>query len=148
MKRPLWILLAAAVLYLALAPVAIEPRAWEAPRSTGYVGPHEVNDRLSGLELLALGDHQGPEDVVVSSPHPLLRRVVQRLPPALRPRARLYGHLIAIDDAGSVVHDLQDPEGAYPMVTAAAESGSYLWAASLQGRHLARLDRSRVNGLR
>ncbi|MCZ6506946.1 MAG: SMP-30/gluconolactonase/LRE family protein [Acidobacteria bacterium] len=359
MKRLLWTLLGAAVLYLALAPVAIEPRAWKAPRSEGYVGPHRVNDRLSGLELLALGDHQGPEDVVVNyqgfvytgtedgsilrlspdgrsfeewghtggrplgltldfvgrllvadavrgllrvsasgnvrvlaseaegvpfgftnnvdvardgrvyftdatskfsvavvgapyptslldlmehgghgrlleydpvrgsvsvlargidfangvavahdgasilvnetgayrvlrvwrdgpdrgrvetvidnlpgfpdnlsrghdgrywiglvaprnglldrlAPRPAWRKVVQRLPSALRPRARPYGHLIAIDDTGSVVYDLQDPGGTYPMVTGAAESGSHLWVASLQGRHLARLDRARL----
>lgn len=359
MKKMLLAALVLCALYLLLAPVAIDPESWEAPRSPGYVGPHSRNDRLAGLELLAIGERQGPEDVVASdtgwiytgtedgsilrlapgdgsfrpwihtggrplglaldsagrlivadavrgllrvstsghvrvlateaeevpfgftnnvdvgpdgkiyftdatakfnvaeigepyaaslldlmehgghgrlleydsstgavevlargldfangvavahdgasilvaetgsyrvvrvwrhgadrgrvetvidnlpgfpdnltrglegrywvglvaprnalldrlAPHPALRQVVQRLPALLRPQAVAYGHLIAIDDAGKVEFDLQDPSGDYPQVTAAAESGSHLYVASLTSRRLGRLDKARL----
>jgi len=41
--------LVAAIAYLALAPVPVEPVAWEAPQAPGYVGPHAPNSRLAGL---------------------------------------------------------------------------------------------------
>ncbi len=51
--------------YLALAPVPIEPLAWQAPADAGYVGPHARNQRLAGLRHLALGGEHGPEHVRV-----------------------------------------------------------------------------------
>jgi sugar lactone lactonase YvrE len=78
------------------------------------------------------------------APHPGLRKVVQRLPAALRPKAEPYGHLLAIDDSGRVIADLQDPSGAYPMVTAAAETASYVYVASLTAGSLGRLDKASV----
>jgi sugar lactone lactonase YvrE len=64
-------LLAAAALavalaaYLALWPVPIRPVPWQAPPAPGYVGPHAVNQRLAGLNLIDLGPDAGPEHVVV-----------------------------------------------------------------------------------
>ena len=37
--------------------------------------------------------------------------MVQRLPAAVRPSAGNYGHVVAIDETGRVVIDLQDPAG-------------------------------------
>lgn len=54
-----------AVGYLGLAPVAVEPVAWDAPGFAGYVGPHARNTRLAGLQHLALGGDHGPEHVAV-----------------------------------------------------------------------------------
>jgi sugar lactone lactonase YvrE len=65
------------------------------------------------------------------SPHPFLRRVVQRLPKALRPEALHYGHLFAFNAGGEVVIDLQDPAGGYAKVTGAAETEDGLWVSSL-----------------
>ncbi len=49
--------------YLALWPVPIEPKAWDAPVDAGYVGAFETNTRLANLERLPIGDTYGPEDV-------------------------------------------------------------------------------------
>ncbi len=70
---------------------------------------------------------------------PGLRRVVQRLPAVLRPSAKAYGHLIALDAEGNVVADLQAPDGTYAYVTGALEVGEWLWISSLKARALARL---------
>ena len=68
---------------------------------------------------------------------PWLRKVVQRLPAALRPKAQPYGYLIAIDGDGQIVTDLQDPSGRYPVVTGALETEHRLFISSLMANHLA-----------
>jgi sugar lactone lactonase YvrE len=57
--------LVVAIAYLALAPVPVEPVAWEAPRAPGYVGPHAPNSRLAGLRRLSIGSEEGPEHVLI-----------------------------------------------------------------------------------
>jgi sugar lactone lactonase YvrE len=66
MKRVLVIsasLLAAAILYLLLWPVPIDPVAWQAPVDRGLVDPFGPDDRLASARGLHLGKHDGPEDV-------------------------------------------------------------------------------------
>lgn len=58
-------LLILAVGYLMLAPISVEPVAWNSPRFAGYQGPHQVNLRLSQLKILSLQGEAGPEHVVV-----------------------------------------------------------------------------------
>lgn len=55
------VLLLAAVGYLTLAPVPVEPVAWQAPKAPGYAGPHARNTRLANLQHVALGNEEGPE---------------------------------------------------------------------------------------
>lgn len=57
----LLVLLAA---YFLLWPTSVDPVAWDAPKSAGYTGDFEPNDRLAGLEIIAIGDSNGPEDVI------------------------------------------------------------------------------------
>lgn len=53
-------------LYLTLAPVPIEPEAWDAPIDAGYVGDFTSNTNLANLDKIALPEGKyGPEDVVV-----------------------------------------------------------------------------------
>ena len=68
---------------------------------------------------------------------PWLRKIVQRLPAALRPQAQPYGYLIAIDSNGKIIQDLQDPSGRYPVVTGALETEHQLFISSLMADHLA-----------
>lgn len=75
------------------------------------------------------------------SDRPLLRRVVQRLPAFLRPAAEAYGHVVAFDTNGSVLHSLQDPEGTYALTTGATETAEALYVTSLIMPVLARLPR-------
>ncbi len=67
---------------------------------------------------------------------PFWRAVTLRLPRALWPVPKAYGHVIAFTDEGRVVADLQDPSGAYPETTAVTEGGGRLWVQSLHAKAL------------
>ena len=58
-------LLLSLLAYLTLAPVPIEPVAWNPPRNAGYVGMHTANTRLTGLQRISIGKEIGPEHVAV-----------------------------------------------------------------------------------
>ncbi len=49
--------------YLVLWPVPIRALPWAVPSPPGYVGAHAVNQRLAGLQVIALGGEVGPEHV-------------------------------------------------------------------------------------
>ncbi len=68
--------------------------------------------------------------------HPLLREITMRLPRALWPVPKAYGHLIAFDDSGKLLDDLQDPQGAYPDISGATEVDGKLFVQSLNARTL------------
>ena len=51
--------------YLLLWPVPVAPVVWSAPAAPGYAGPHAVNQKLAGLQMLNLGGDVGPEHIVV-----------------------------------------------------------------------------------
>ena len=70
-----------------------------------------------------------PLDMLSGSPS--LRKVVQRLPEFMRPKAQDFGHIVAINDAGEVIFNLQDPLGMYGQTTGAIEVGSKLYISSL-----------------
>jgi sugar lactone lactonase YvrE len=62
---------------------------------------------------------------------PWMRKVIQRLPAAVRPKAVHYGHVIAFDDSGQTLLNLQDPAGTYPLISAATETDDALYFGSL-----------------
>ncbi|MDP4073156.1 SMP-30/gluconolactonase/LRE family protein [Acidovorax sp. A1169] len=72
---------------------------------------------------------------------PWLRRLTLRLPRALWPIPKPYGHVIAFTDDGQVVADLQDPAGAYPETTAITETADRLYVQSLHAQGLGWLPR-------
>jgi sugar lactone lactonase YvrE len=51
--------------YLAFWPTPIQPVRWNAPTPPGYVGPHAVNAKLSGIRLISLGKEEGPEHIAI-----------------------------------------------------------------------------------
>lgn len=67
---------------------------------------------------------------------PWLRAMMLRLPRALWPVPPAYGHLIAFDENGRILDDLQDPAGPYPETTAATELDGRLYVQSLNAPHL------------
>ena len=67
---------------------------------------------------------------------PWLRRLTLRLPRALWPVPKSYGHVIAFTEDGKVVTDLQDPSGAYPETTAVTETKDRLSVQSLHAHGL------------
>lgn len=72
---------------------------------------------------------------------PFLRKLTLRLPRALWPVPKAYGHVIAFTEDGRVVADLQDPSGAYPETTAVTETRDRLYVQSLHAKVLGWLPR-------
>lgn len=67
---------------------------------------------------------------------PFMRKLILRLPRALWPIPKAYGHVVAFTEEGKVVADLQDPTGAYPETTAVTETADRLYVQSLHAREL------------
>jgi sugar lactone lactonase YvrE len=68
--------------------------------------------------------------------YPFLRSVTLRLPRFLWPVPKAYGHVIAFDETGKVIDDLQDPTGVYPETTAATEADGKLFIQSLHSHSI------------
>ena len=62
---------------------------------------------------------------------PFLRKVAIRLPRFLWPVPPSWGHLIAVDEDGRVLADLQDPSGRLPETSGATEYHGRLYVQSL-----------------
>jgi sugar lactone lactonase YvrE len=62
---------------------------------------------------------------------PWLRSLTLRLPKVLWPVPPAYGHVIAFDDRGHVLLDLQDPSGRLPETSGATEHNGVLYVQSL-----------------
>ena len=75
---------------------------------------------------------------------PFMRKVIQRMPAFMRPQAVAYGHIIAIDDNGKVVVDLQDPDASYPINTSATETKEYLYIGSLVAPVIGRIEKEKI----
>ncbi len=78
------------------------------------------------------------------SDKPGVRKAIQRMPEFLRPGAKNYAHVVAIDGEGKVLMSLQDPKGAYPQTTGAIETDEYLYVSSLTAPILARYNKADV----
>lgn len=70
---------------------------------------------------------------------PFLRAAIQRLPSFVRPGPVHYGHIVAVNDSGRVVHSLQDPSGKLPHLTSALETPGWIYLGSLSAPSAARL---------
>jgi hypothetical protein len=75
---------------------------------------------------------------------PFLRKLVQRLPSFLRPKAASHGHIIAFDAEGQILLDLQDPTGKYPLITSVTETDDYLYLGSLSAPTIGRLAKTKL----
>jgi sugar lactone lactonase YvrE len=67
---------------------------------------------------------------------PFMRKVTLRLPRAMWPIPKAYGHVMAFTEDGRVVADLQDPTGSYPETTAVTETADRLYIQSLHAKGL------------
>ncbi|MBM4314118.1 MAG: SMP-30/gluconolactonase/LRE family protein [Deltaproteobacteria bacterium] len=67
---------------------------------------------------------------------PFMRKLTLRLPRALWPIPKVYGHVMAFTEDGRVVADLQDPSGAYPETAAVTETADRLYIHSLHAKGL------------
>jgi len=62
---------------------------------------------------------------------PWLRSITLRLPRVLWPVPPAYGHVLAFNEAGKILADLQDPTGQYPETTGVTETEDRLYIQSL-----------------
>ncbi len=62
---------------------------------------------------------------------PWLRSITLRLPRILWPVPPAYGHVLAFNESGKIVADLQDPTGHYPETTGVTETEDRLYIQSL-----------------
>jgi sugar lactone lactonase YvrE len=63
---PLAVVLAVVLIaWLVLAPVAVDPVAWQAPPNPGYTGAYAVNTRLAALSTIGLDGAVGPEHIAM-----------------------------------------------------------------------------------
>ncbi len=102
--------------------------------------PDNVNTGLNGKFWIGL---VAPRVKMLDdlSDSPFLRKVVQRLPAAFRPKAVPSSHVIAISGDGEVLMSLQDTTLHYPALTGVFETDQSLYLTTLFGNHLGRLDK-------
>jgi sugar lactone lactonase YvrE len=105
--------------------------------------PDNISTGLEGRFWVAL---VSPRNRIIDDlcGKPFLRKVIQRMPAFLRPKAVAYGHVLAIDGEGTILLDLQDPAGAYPINTSATETEQHLYIGSLVTPVLGRLPKSKI----
>jgi len=105
--------------------------------------PDNISTGLEGRYWVALISPRNPlvDDL---SEKPFLRKVIQRMPSFIRPKATAYGHILAIDGNGKVLKDLQDPQTGYPQNTSVTETKEFLYLGSLISPVVARLAKSKV----
>jgi sugar lactone lactonase YvrE len=72
-------------------------------------------------------------------PHPGLRRVVDKLPDAVKPKPARYGLVALVDGDGRVIRTLHGPAGSYCMITGVRQAGDSLWLGSLTEPGVARV---------
>lgn len=103
--------------------------------------PDNIKSGKNGRFWLGLA---APRNQLVDkmSDKPLLRKMVQRLPEAVRPKAVPSSHVIAINGEGEVLMNLHDASARYPTLTGVLETSNSLFLTSLFGNQLARLAKS------
>ena len=100
--------------------------------------PGYPDNLMRGLEGRIWLGFTKPRSAVIDrmADTPWLRSVTMRLPRALWPVPKPYGHVIAFTEDGRIVADLQDPSGAYPETTAVTETADRLYVQSLHAKGL------------
>ena len=105
--------------------------------------PDNINNGLNGRFWIGL---VAPRNKLVDdmSDKPWLRKVTQRLPASVRPKAEPSSHIIGITGDGLVLMNLQDSAATVPALTGAYETRDAIWLSSLFGNRLARLDKDQL----
>lgn len=99
----------------------------------GY--PDNLMRGLDGRIWLGFAKPRNPK-IDGMAQRPFLRELTLRLPRALWPVPKAYGHVVAFTEDGRIVADLQDPSGAYPETTAVTETRERLYVQSLHAKGL------------
>lgn len=97
----------------------------------GY--PDNLTRGLDGRIWCGIFAPRNP-DADTMNAKPLVRQVIMRLPRALWPLPKHYGHVFAFTEDGKVVTDLQDPAGSLLNTTGATETADRIYVHSLKAR--------------
>jgi len=103
--------------------------------------PDNISPGQAGRFWVALVSPRNPLLDKLSD-NPLIRKMIQRIPQGLRPKAEAYGHIIAINKSGDVTQNLQHPDPAVPLNTGITETDEYLYIGSLATDFIPRLKKS------
>jgi sugar lactone lactonase YvrE len=103
--------------------------------------PDNINNGMNGRFWVGL---VAPRSRALDrlSDQPFLRKLVQRLPAVLRPKAVPTSHVFAITGDGEVLMNLQDPAARYPALTGVLETRDTLYLTTLFGNSLPYLPKS------
>lgn len=101
--------------------------------------PDGISAGSDGRYWVALASPRNPL-MDTLGPKPFMRKVVMRLPAFLRPKPVQYAFVLGIDDAGNVLHNLQDPTGTYAPVTSVQEHDGKLYFGSIVESTFGRID--------
>lgn len=100
--------------------------------------PDNIKRDADGGFLLGLVSKRAPLVDQVAA-YPFVRKIVQRLPASMRPKAVSYGFIIRLSPEGEVEETWQDPSGAYPLTTGAVrDPDGSLWITSLSSTRIGR----------
>ena len=101
--------------------------------------PDNLKRDSRGGFLLGLASKRTPA-ADLAAPYPSLRKIVQRVPVALRPKAISYEFVVHLDENGEVTQTWQDPAAGYPLTTGAIrDPDGALRVTSLSADWLGRL---------
>ena len=74
-----------------------------------------------------------------SPQRPFMRKIIHRLPDAVKPKPERHGYVLGLDTAGNVVQNLQDPSGICAQTNGAIEFNGDLFVGSLSEDFVARV---------
>ncbi|MCK5894834.1 MAG: SMP-30/gluconolactonase/LRE family protein [Endozoicomonadaceae bacterium] len=100
--------------------------------------PDNLSKGQDGRYWLGLVSPRNPVLDSLSN-QPFLRKMVQRLPAFMRPKAQRYAHIIAFDDNGIIVKNLQDALGRFAFTTGVLETDDSLYLSSLHEQTIGRI---------
>jgi sugar lactone lactonase YvrE len=93
--------------------------------------PDNIATGSDGLVWVTIASPRDPALDFLLPRHPVLRKVVWRLPDRLQPSPKRTVRVQAYDDAGTVVHDLNGTHDDFHMVTGVREHNGVVWLGSL-----------------
>jgi len=82
---------------------------------------------------LALVSPRKADVDTILMPRPYLRKVLMRLPEAIRPKAENYAFVLGLDREGNVIHNLQGPDATIVQISSVQEHEGMLYLGSLVG---------------
>jgi sugar lactone lactonase YvrE len=105
--------------------------------------PDNLKSGIQGRFWLGLA---APRNALLDklSDKPFVRKMVQRLPAIVRPKAVPSSHVIAFNGSGEVLINLQDPSARHPVLTGVVETPLAIYLTTLYGNVLPRLDKQNL----